>query len=62
MIGTIKFLSVNTHSGFEHGRRDDLEAVGRVLIFLIKKGSEPGDAVKMPPWMTQYIPLPVNDS
>ena len=45
MIGTIKFLSVNTHNGFEHGRRDDLEAVGRVLIFFMKKGSEPGDAV-----------------
>ncbi len=62
VIGTIKFLSASTHDGYEHGRRDDLEAIGNVLIYFLKKGKEPGDAVKMPLWMTQYIPMPVNDT
>ena len=61
-VGTIKFLSPSTHDGFEHGRRDDLEAIGNVFIYFLKKGIEPGDAVKKPLWMTQYIPMPVNDT
>ena len=48
IIGTIKFLSIESHKGFQHGRRDDLEALGRVLISLMKKGYDPEKDVKMP--------------
>ena len=40
MTGTIRYTSVATHQGFEHGRKDDLEAIGFVLVSLMK-GSLP---------------------
>ena len=40
-VGTIKFLSQNTHMGFEHSRRDDLESLGNILVFFMNKGKLP---------------------
>ena len=36
LVGTCRYTSVNSHLGYELSRRDDLIALGYVIIYLIK--------------------------
>ncbi len=35
-VGTSRYASIDAHKGAELGRKDDLESLGYVLIFLYK--------------------------
>ena len=53
IIGTMRYISMNTHQGYEQGRRDDLESLFYIIIYFIK-GELPWQNIKSKTRLEKY--------
>lgn len=56
LVGTARFSSINSHKGYELSRRDDLESICYIIIYLIK-GSLPWQGLTVEEGENQYTKI-----
>ena len=67
LAGTVRYTSINSHFGFEQSRRDDIESLAYVLIYLLKgklpwqklKGCNKKDKYNKIMYMKMSVPVEI---
>ena len=47
IVGTPQFVSINIHKGFTPSRRDDIESVGYIMLYMLYDWAPSGDYVRI---------------